>query len=54
MRTIATPQAPTPAGHYSQAVVHGGVAYVAHVAGIIYGMVFARMFEGGRAMSTDA
>lgn len=33
----------------------GGVAYVAHVAGIIYGMVFARLFEGGgRAMSTDA
>ena len=33
----------------------GGVAYIAHVAGIIYGMVFARMFEGGgSAVSTDA
>jgi membrane associated rhomboid family serine protease len=31
----------------------GGVAYVAHVAGVIYGMVFARLFEGGgRPIST--
>ncbi len=29
MRTIRTDAAPIPAGHYSQAVVHGGVAYVA-------------------------
>ena len=29
MRTVETPAAPTPAGHYSQAIVHGGVAYVA-------------------------
>lgn len=29
MRTIRTETAPIPAGHYSQAVVHGGVAYVA-------------------------
>jgi 2-iminobutanoate/2-iminopropanoate deaminase len=29
MRTISTPDAPAPAGHYSQAVVHGGLAYVA-------------------------
>lgn len=29
MRTIRTEAAPIPAGHYSQAVVHGGVAYVA-------------------------
>lgn len=29
MKTIATPDAPTPAGHYSQAVVHQGVVYVA-------------------------
>lgn len=29
MRQISTPAAPTPAGHYSQAVVHGGVVYVA-------------------------
>ena len=27
----------------------GGVAYIAHVAGVIYGMVFARLFEGGGA-----
>lgn len=29
MRTISTPDAPKPAGHYSQAVVHGGLVYVA-------------------------
>lgn len=29
MKTISTPQAPKPAGHYSQAVVCGGVVYVA-------------------------
>ena len=29
MRTVHTSDAPTPAGHYSQAVVHGGVVYVA-------------------------
>jgi len=29
MRTISTPHAPAPAGHYSQAVVHNGVVYVA-------------------------
>lgn len=29
MRLISTPDAPTPAGHYSQGVVHGGVVYVA-------------------------
>ena len=29
MRMIATPEAPAPAGHYSQAVVSNGVAYVA-------------------------
>ena len=29
MRTVHTPGAPAPAGHYSQAVVHGGLVYVA-------------------------
>lgn len=29
LRTIATADAPEPAGHYSQAVVHGDVVYVA-------------------------
>ena len=29
MRTITTGNAPTAGGHYSQAIVHGGVAYVA-------------------------
>jgi len=28
MKFIATDTAPTPAGHYSQAVVHGGLIYV--------------------------
>ena len=29
MKTIHTDQAPAPAGHYSQAIVHGGMVYVA-------------------------
>jgi len=29
MRTISTPDAPTARGHYSQAVVHDGIVYVA-------------------------
>lgn len=29
MKKIETPDAPLPAGHYSQAVVHGGTVYVA-------------------------
>ena len=29
IKTILTPAAPRPAGHYSQAVVHNGVVYVA-------------------------
>jgi 2-iminobutanoate/2-iminopropanoate deaminase len=29
MNFISTDNAPTPAGHYSQAVVHGGLVYVA-------------------------
>lgn len=29
IRTVATDKAPTPAGHYSQAVVHGGCVWVA-------------------------
>lgn len=29
MKTISTDRAAAPAGHYSQAVVHGGVVYVA-------------------------
>jgi 2-iminobutanoate/2-iminopropanoate deaminase len=29
MKTVETPHAPRPAGHYSQAVVHGGLVFVA-------------------------
>ena len=29
MRVVQTPDAPAPGGHYSQAVVHGGIVYVA-------------------------
>jgi 2-iminobutanoate/2-iminopropanoate deaminase len=29
MKAIETPHAPRPAGHYAQAVVHGGLVYVA-------------------------
>jgi 2-iminobutanoate/2-iminopropanoate deaminase len=28
MKAISTTAAPAPAGHYSQAIVHGGIAYV--------------------------
>jgi 2-iminobutanoate/2-iminopropanoate deaminase len=34
MRSISTPNAPTPAGHYSQAIVHNGLVYVAGQLGI--------------------
>ena len=34
MKIISTPDAPTPAGHYSQAVVYGGVVYVAGMLGM--------------------
>ncbi len=33
MKLISTPDGPAPAGHYSQAVVYGGVVYVAGVLG---------------------
>jgi 2-iminobutanoate/2-iminopropanoate deaminase len=29
MHSVSTPEAPTPAGHYSQAMVHNGCVYVA-------------------------
>jgi 2-iminobutanoate/2-iminopropanoate deaminase len=29
LETILTPNAPTPAGHYAQAIVHNGIVYVA-------------------------
>ncbi|HSB54680.1 MAG TPA: RidA family protein [Gemmatimonadales bacterium] len=29
MHSVLTPTAPTPAGHYSQAIVHNGLVYVA-------------------------
>ena len=34
MKSILTPNAPTPAGHYSQAIVHNGLVYVAGQLGI--------------------
>ena len=34
MKLIHTPNAPTPAGHYSQAVVHNGLVFVAGQLGI--------------------
>ena len=33
MKIVSTPDGPTPAGHYSQAVVYGGVVYVACMLG---------------------
>lgn len=37
MQLISTPDAPLPAGHYSQAVVHNGVVYVAGQLAIVAG-----------------
>ena len=37
IKTVATAQAPTPAGHYSQATVHAGLVYVAGQLGIVPG-----------------
>src|SRR6185503_20699960 len=34
MKTIKTPKAPPPAGHYSQAIVHDGIVYAAGQLGI--------------------
>lgn len=34
MKVISTPNAPTPAGHYSQATVYNGVVYVAGMLGV--------------------
>jgi 2-iminobutanoate/2-iminopropanoate deaminase len=34
MQPVFTPNAPTPAGHYSQAIVHQGLVYVAGQLGI--------------------
>jgi 2-iminobutanoate/2-iminopropanoate deaminase len=33
MKVISTPSGPTPAGHYSQAILHGGVVYVSGMLG---------------------
>ena len=33
MKIVSTPDGPTPAGHYSQAVVYGGIVYVAGMLG---------------------
>lgn len=33
MKAISTPAGPPPAGHYSQAIVHGGVVYVSGMLG---------------------
>lgn len=33
MKMISTPEGPPPAGHYSQAVVHDGIVYVAGMLG---------------------
>jgi len=34
IKTILTPDAPAPGGHYSQAIVHGNIVYVAGQLGI--------------------
>ena len=51
MRTISTPDAPKPAGHYSQAVVHGGMVYVAGMLPLDPGT--QKLVEGGIVPQTE-
>lgn len=51
MRTISTPAAPKPAGHYSQAVVHGGMVYVAGMLPI--DPATQKLVEGGIVPQTE-
>ena len=43
MRAITTPNAPLPAGHYSQAMVHNGCVYVAGQLAIVPGQTEHRV-----------
>jgi len=43
MQSISTPAAPTPAGHYSQAIVHNGCVYVAGQLPIVPGQAEHRV-----------
>ncbi|MBA4072910.1 MAG: enamine deaminase RidA [Gemmatimonas sp.] len=43
MHSISTPEAPTPAGHYSQAIVHNGCVYVAGQLPIVPGQTEHRV-----------
>ena len=43
MRSVSTPDAPTPAGHYSQAMVHNGCVYVAGQLAIVPGQTEHRV-----------
>jgi reactive intermediate/imine deaminase len=43
MRAISTPDAPTARGHYSQAIVHGGLVYVAGQLPIVPGEPDAKL-----------
>ena len=51
MRTISTPDAPKPFGHYSQAVVHGGMVYVAGMLPIDPATL--KLVEGGIVPQTE-
>ena len=43
MRAISTPEAPAARGHYSQAIVHGGLVYVAGQLPLVPGEPDARL-----------
>ena len=51
MRSITTPDAPKPFGHYSQAVVHAGMVYVAGMLPI--DPVTGKLVEGDIAVQTE-
>jgi len=52
MKIISTPKGPTPAGHYSQAVVYGGVVYVAGMLGRAPGNTDADLGGAGEQTRT--
>ncbi len=51
MRSITTPDAPKPFGHYSQAVVHAGMVYVAGMLPI--DPTTMKLVEGGIVAQTE-
>ena len=54
MQSIETADAPRPAGHYSQAIVHNGFVFVAGQLPIVPGQTEHRPGHGAAANRADA